>query len=66
MNDTEPPFFAPRPRSLAECRVAVVGLGLMGGSLALALRGHCLTLLGCDPDPAALALPPKSCLKPTW
>ncbi len=36
--------------------IAVVGLGLMGGSLALALRDRCRTLLGVDPDPAALAL----------
>jgi prephenate dehydrogenase len=56
MNDAEPPFIAQRPDTLADCRVAVVGLGLMGGSLALALRGHCRSLLGCDPDPAALAL----------
>ena len=41
--------------SLNEGVVAVVGLGLMGGSLALALREHCRVLLGADPDPAALA-----------
>jgi prephenate dehydrogenase len=34
--------------SLAAARVAVVGLGLMGGSLALALRGHCRELVGVD------------------
>ena len=38
---------------LAEARVAIVGLGLIGGSLALALRPHCATLLGVDPDPQA-------------
>lgn len=40
--------------SLANCQVAVVGLGLMGGSLALALRGHCREVVGVDADPAAL------------
>ena len=42
--------------SLAETRVAILGLGLMGGSLALALSGHCRALLAYDPDPATLAL----------
>lgn len=32
-------------------RVAIVGLGLMGGSLALALRDRCETLMAVDPDP---------------
>lgn len=32
-------------------RIAIVGLGLMGGSLALALRGKCAELLGVDKDP---------------
>ena len=41
--------------NLASTRVAVVGLGLMGGSLALALRGRCRELLGVDSNPAALA-----------
>jgi prephenate dehydrogenase len=41
---------------LGQARVAVVGLGLMGGSLALALRGQCRELLAVDPDPAALDL----------
>ncbi len=40
------------PEFLAGCRVAILGLGLMGGSLALALRGHCRELLGSDPDPS--------------
>lgn len=30
--------------------IAVAGLGLMGGSLALALRGRCKRLLAVDPD----------------
>jgi prephenate dehydrogenase len=37
-------------------RVAIVGLGLMGGSLAMALKGKCIEILGIDPDPAALEL----------
>lgn len=41
---------------LADTSVAILGLGLMGGSLALALEGHCRELLGYDPDPATLAL----------
>ncbi len=44
------------PAFLRDCRVAIIGLGLMGGSLALALRGHCRSLLGSDPDPAAAGL----------
>lgn len=31
--------------------MAIVGLGLMGGSLALALRGKCASILGIDSDP---------------
>jgi prephenate dehydrogenase len=41
---------------LAGRRVAILGLGLIGGSLALALRGHCRELLASDPDPATIAL----------
>jgi prephenate dehydrogenase len=33
-------------RCLAECQVTVVGLGLMGGSLAGALRGQCRSVVG--------------------
>jgi prephenate dehydrogenase len=36
---------------LSSARVAIAGLGLMGGSLAMALRGQCAELLGVDPDP---------------
>ncbi len=43
-------------RNLAESSVAIVGLGLMGGSLAMALRGHCKSLLGCDLDQETLKL----------
>jgi prephenate dehydrogenase len=41
---------------LAESKIAIVGLGLMGGSLALALKGHCASLYGIDPDQATLDL----------
>lgn len=37
-------------------KIAIWGLGLMGGSLALALRRRCAMLLGIDQDPATLAL----------
>ena len=42
---------------LARCRVVIVGLGLMGGSLALALRAAKAgrEIWGVDSDPAALA-----------
>lgn len=39
---------------LADSCVAVVGLGLLGGSLALGLRGHCAKIIGVDPDIQAL------------
>lgn len=35
---------------LSRTRVAIIGLGLLGGSLALALQGRCAALLGVDPD----------------
>jgi len=41
---------------LAARRVAILGLGLMGGSLAMALRGRVAELLAVDPDPATRAL----------
>lgn len=37
---------------LNEARVAIIGLGLMGASLAQALRGQCAALFGVDSDPA--------------
>lgn len=39
---------------LEKTRIAIVGLGLMGGSLGLALKGHCRELLGIDSEPAAV------------
>lgn len=44
------------PGFLPRSRIAIFGLGLMGGSLALALRGHCQSLLACDPDPGTIDL----------
>jgi prephenate dehydrogenase len=41
---------------LKDSKVAIIGLGLMGGSLALALKGQCASLMGIDTDPKALAL----------
>jgi prephenate dehydrogenase len=40
---------------LAKARVAIVGLGLMGGSLALALRELCLEVVGVDRDPLIIS-----------
>jgi prephenate dehydrogenase len=41
--------------SLADCRVGIIGLGLMGGSIALALHGKCLSISGYDIDPNTIA-----------
>lgn len=40
---------------LKECRIAIIGLGLMGGSLALALRGKVKSILGIENDPTTLS-----------
>lgn len=40
---------------LAASHVAILGLGLMGGSLAYELSGNCACLTGIDPDPETLA-----------
>jgi prephenate dehydrogenase len=42
--------------NLAESKVAIIGLGLMGGSLALGLRGKCAALFGIDPHLPTLEL----------
>jgi prephenate dehydrogenase len=42
--------------NLAESKIAIIGLGLMGGSLALGLRGKCAALYGIDPNLATLEL----------
>ncbi len=44
------------PDLLPSSRIAILGLGLMGGSLALALRDHCRTLMGYDLDPQTRSL----------
>ena len=41
---------------LQQARIAIIGLGLMGGSLALALKGRCAALYGTDSNLAALEL----------
>lgn len=43
------------PYFFTNTKIAIVGLGLMGGSLAMGLRGRCQTLLAVDPDPATRA-----------
>jgi prephenate dehydrogenase len=40
--------------NLRDSRVGIIGLGLMGGSLALALRDQCATITGYDNDPAVV------------
>ncbi len=42
--------------NLAESRIAIIGLGLMGGSLALGLRGKCAAIYGIDPHLPTLEL----------
>lgn len=42
--------------NLAESKIAILGLGLMGGSLALGLRGKCAALYGIDPHLPTLEL----------
>ena len=41
---------------LQDSKIAIIGLGLMGGSLALALKGKCAALYGIDSHPATLEL----------
>ena len=41
---------------LSEANVAIIGLGLMGGSMAIALHGHCRQLTGLDIDTDILTL----------
>jgi prephenate dehydrogenase len=42
--------------NLARSKIAIVGLGLMGGSLALGLQGKCAALYGIDSDRATVEL----------
>lgn len=44
-----------KPKLLADSSIAILGLGLMGGSIAMALRGHCTQILAVDPEPATVA-----------
>jgi prephenate dehydrogenase len=39
---------------LGDCRVGLIGLGLMGGSLALAIKEACRSISGYDVDPGAI------------
>lgn len=41
---------------LQDSKIAIIGLGLMGGSLALSLKGKCAALYGIDTNPATLKL----------
>ena len=43
------------PDFLSGSRLVIVGLGLMGGSLTLALRDRCAALYGVDTDPMIVA-----------
>jgi prephenate dehydrogenase len=42
--------------NLAGSKIAIIGLGLMGGSLALGLKGKCAALYGIDPHLPTLEL----------
>ena len=48
------------PAILPDARIAILGLGLMGGSLAYALSGKCTALIGIDPDENTLQLAESS------
>lgn len=41
------------PNFLRDQTIAILGLGLMGGSIAMGLRGHVRSILGVDNDPLA-------------
>jgi len=41
---------------LQDSKIAIIGLGLMGGSLALALKGKCAAIYGIDSHPATIEL----------
>ena len=48
------------PEDLSSCRIAIIGLGLMGGSMAMALKGTCRELIGIDTDERTLELARES------
>lgn len=55
-DDSEPGFTGQGlPETIAACSIAIIGLGLMGGSLAMALKGKCASLVGVDPDAQVIA-----------
>lgn len=41
---------------LQDSKIAIIGLGLMGGSLALALKGKCAAIYGIDSHPVTIEL----------
>jgi len=43
-------------KALQDAKISIVGLGLMGGSLAGALRGQCRCVVGVDRNPQALEI----------
>lgn len=47
--------FTPENLPLGQSSVAIIGMGLMGGSLALALRGKVKQILGIESNPQTLA-----------
>ncbi len=47
---------------IAQRRIAILGLGLMGGSLALSLKGQCEQVWGYDPDRSVLELADRMAL----
>jgi prephenate dehydrogenase len=55
-DDFFPEGEARRGLRLEDSKIAIIGLGLMGGSLALALKGRCRGLIGIDSHPATLEL----------
>lgn len=46
-------------RLLSDARISIVGLGLIGGSMAMALRNKCARLYGIDNDPEAISFAKK-------
>lgn len=42
--------------ALSDATIGILGLGLMGGSLAMSLNGKCARLIGCDAHQPALEL----------
>lgn len=48
---------------LSDARVTIVGLGLMGGSMALRLQSRCQELVGVDNDPKTVGLARRARIK---